>query len=265
MSTNPWRDLTERELAIAAPRTILLVEDDEHYVERIRKSLIDAHPKTFTLHVTRTMAETETVLEQKTFDLVLLDLGLPDEHGIHTFERAHHLTRPRPIVVISASDDPALAARLLYLGAHDYLIKGASDELLMHVIGRAISRVYPDAGRLPMIEPDPEHQRPLDERDEDLFAGVVGEYLGIVDKATRSRILAVDARAHRTDLRLMAERLGRSNAGSRDALQIHAAAVRRAVQSGMPDLGAWVNESRLVALELMAQLTEYYRVRAGAD
>lgn len=169
MSPTSWRDLTERHLATAVPRSLLLIEDDDFYVSRMRTSLIEAHPQSFRLEVCRTLTHAELALSTSTFDLILLDLGLPDSHGLSSFERIHRAARNRPVVVITSSDDPELAARLLYLGAQDYLVKGASDDLLMHVIGRAISRSAPDASRLPVIDTDQDGREPLSERDRDSF------------------------------------------------------------------------------------------------
>ncbi len=262
MTRASWRDLTERHLATAAPRSVLLVEDDDLYVERLRASLIDAHPKSFSLEVSRTLAHAENALKSTTFDLIFLDLGLPDEHGMRSFERVQRVARGRPIVIVTSSDDPELAARLLYLGAQDYLIKGASDDLLMHVIGRAVSRIAPDAGRLPIIEPDPEGGVPLRERDPESFDVLVVEYLGIVNIAARQRIMGDSGPSYRDPLRVLAVQFGNADASARDALEVHASAIRETVSSGVPDLQAWVNESRLLALELLALLTDHYRRRA---
>lgn len=56
MAPTTWRDLTERHLAIGSQRKILLVEDDDLYVERMRQVLINAHPHTFSMEVSRTLA-----------------------------------------------------------------------------------------------------------------------------------------------------------------------------------------------------------------
>lgn len=262
VARSSWRDLTERHLATAAPRAILLIEDDDVYVERIRDALLAAHPTSFSLEVSRTLAHAENALGGSRFDLVLLDLGLPDEHGMRSFERVQRAAGSQPVVIITSSDDPDLAARLLYLGAHDYLVKGASDDLLLHVIGRAISRTAPDAGRLPVIDPDPTMREPLQERSPDEFDSLISEYLSIVGLAVHQRIVPGATSNYREPLRVLAEHFGRADAGARDALQVHTEAVRRQVHRGLPDLDAWVNESRLVALELLAQLTEHYRDRA---
>lgn len=262
MARSSWRDLTERHLATAAPRSILLIEDDDVYVERVRDALLAAHPTSFKLEVSRTLSHAENALQGTRYDLVLLDLGLPDEHGMRSFERVHRAAGTQPVVIITSSDDPDLAARLLYLGAHDYLVKGASDELLLHVVGRAISRSAPDAGRLPVIEPDPEMRAPLQERSPEEFESLVGEYLSIVGLAVHQRIVRGATVNYREPLRVLAEQFGRADAGARDALLVHTEAVRRQVVRSLPDLDSWVNESRLVALELLAQLTEHYRDRA---
>lgn len=262
MTRATWRDLTERHLAIGAPRKVLLVEDDDLYVEQVRQTLLNAHPTGFSLEVARTLAAAERTLRAGTFDVILLDLGLPDEHGLRSFERVQHEANDRPIVVLTSADDPEQAARLLYLGAHDYLIKGASEDLLMHVIGRAIGRTAPEAGRLPVIPRDTDAETPLEERDDELFEKIVEAYLALVAAAVERHIVGADPDGYRGKLIVLAETLARAECGARDALVVHAAAVRRMVHRGAPDLDAWVAESRLVALELMGRLTDHYRRRS---
>lgn len=255
----PWRDLTERYLAAGHYRTILLVEDDAEYVERVRTTLLGAEPDKFGLEVAPTLRQALEAIRGGDHDIILLDLGLPDQYGFATYDAVAGVAGSTPIVVITSSDDPDMAARLLYLGAQDYLIKQSSDELLMHVMGLAMARNRPESGVGPS---EPEARASLRDRDQAGFDELTREYKRIVDLATRRRVLRTEGNEFRVSLRRMAEGLGDANASAKDALEIHSEAIRLSVDNETPDVAALVNESRLVALELMAQLAEYYRLRA---
>src|SRR6202020_3302931 len=56
--------------------------------------------------------------------IVLLEMGLPDGHGLDTVRRAHAAAPGVPMIVLTGLDDEALAAEAMKEGAQDYLIKG---------------------------------------------------------------------------------------------------------------------------------------------
>ena len=75
------------------------------------------------------------------FDVMLLDLGLPDTQGLQTFERAHAAITQIPIVVLSGLGDNVLAVRAVQQGAQDYLPKaGVLDDRLPRAIRYAVER-----------------------------------------------------------------------------------------------------------------------------
>ena len=57
------------------------------------------------------------------FDLVVVELSLPDSQGVETFTRLHKLVSQTPIVVLADAEDEKLAARTIKMGAQDYLLK----------------------------------------------------------------------------------------------------------------------------------------------
>jgi FixJ family two-component response regulator len=55
---------------------------------------------------------------------VLLDMGLPDGHGLEPVRRARAVAPDVPLIVLPGLDDEALAAEAMKEGAQDHLIKG---------------------------------------------------------------------------------------------------------------------------------------------
>ena len=106
-------------------------------------------------------------LNREPFDVVLLDLSLPDASGLDTLVRAHAQAPKIPIVVLTGHDDEALAVRAVRAGAQDYLVKGHVDgELLVRSIRYASER-----GRaIEALERREEHYRSLIEQSLDLIS-----------------------------------------------------------------------------------------------
>jgi PAS domain S-box-containing protein len=75
------------------------------------------------------------------FDVILLDLSLPDSQGITSFLKIRDRVPNIPIVVLTGLDDQTLAISAMQQGAQDYLIKGQVDSnLLLRSIRYAIER-----------------------------------------------------------------------------------------------------------------------------
>jgi signal transduction histidine kinase len=72
-----------------------------------------------------TLATALAKLTSAPFDIVLLDLTLPDSYGRLTFERVRAAAPDVPVVVVTGLDDEATAVSLVVAGAQDYLVKGA--------------------------------------------------------------------------------------------------------------------------------------------
>jgi len=80
------------------------------------------------------------------FDVVLLDLSLPDSTGFETFEHLREADPRVPVIVLTGLDDEDLAIQMMQSGAQDYLIKGTLDaHLLRRSIRYAVERASADA------------------------------------------------------------------------------------------------------------------------
>jgi signal transduction histidine kinase len=104
-------------------KTLLIIEDNPGDARLLREMFNDDSNVT-ELTIATTIGEAEKYLSDNTVDIILLDLGLPDSHGLDAVRRAHAAAQNAPLVVLTGMDDEALAARTLREGAQDYLIKG---------------------------------------------------------------------------------------------------------------------------------------------
>jgi phosphoserine phosphatase RsbU/P len=133
--------LEERIFMDSKPIKVLLIEDDPDDYQILRRMLQKARGARFELHCAPTLAEGIQELESGAFDVVLLDLALPDSKGLETFYNLHAQFSGTPIIVLSGLDDENVAITAVHAGAQDYLVKGQIDtQLLTRAIIYAIER-----------------------------------------------------------------------------------------------------------------------------
>jgi len=102
---------------------LLLVEDNPEDVDFLAASLRRQRAGNVELvNVTTLAAATEHLTSDK-FDVVLLDLHLPDGSGMQCLDSIQAVDREIPIVVLSGQDDEEFAVSILNKGAQDYLVK----------------------------------------------------------------------------------------------------------------------------------------------
>ena len=122
---------------------VLLVEDDPDDVVlvRVRAALREATASTFDLTVAADASDATTYLGSDQFDVVLLDLSLPDTEGLESALQIGTLARDIPIVVLTGLDDEGVALQAVQHGAQDYLVKGrATPDLMVRSIRYARER-----------------------------------------------------------------------------------------------------------------------------
>jgi serine phosphatase RsbU (regulator of sigma subunit) len=120
---------------------ILLVEDDPDDVWLLRNLLGDRWDGPFELVHVELLEDALRCLETGRIDVILLDLSLPDSHGVETFLRIYAQAPELPIVILTGLDDQGLALRCVQAGAEDYLVKGqVDDELLVRSLRYAMER-----------------------------------------------------------------------------------------------------------------------------
>jgi signal transduction histidine kinase len=115
----------------SGPIKVLLVEDNPVDAYLLRRIVAEAGGHQLELvHVDRLAAAFQRLAEER-FDVMLLDLYLPDGQGIDTLIRAHQQVPAVPIVVLTGLNDEALAIQAVQEGAQDYLVKGSVDKNLL--------------------------------------------------------------------------------------------------------------------------------------
>ena len=121
---------------------VLLVEDNSADARLVEILLSEAGSSAdFEVAHSERFAEALQRLEEATFEVILLDLSLPDSSGLETVSRMRAAAPRTPMVVLSGQDDEEVAFRAVQQGAQDYLIKGQGDgNLLARTIRYAIER-----------------------------------------------------------------------------------------------------------------------------
>ncbi|MBT9317366.1 GGDEF domain-containing response regulator [Leptothoe spongobia] len=120
---------------------ILLIEDNPGDVFLINTFLEKAEKGQFNVTHVDSLGSAVTCLQQTHFDIALLDLSLPDSHGLDTLLRLQAKAPNLPTVVLTRVDDAALAVHLMQHGAQDYLVKGKINQnwlnsTILHAITR---------------------------------------------------------------------------------------------------------------------------------
>jgi len=121
---------------------ILLIEDNPGDVRILQKYLAEESTAQFELtHVDRLSTGLECLVKTS-FDVILLDLSLPDSHGSDTVLRIRTVSNRMPIVVLTGVEDEALGLLLIQSGVQDYLVKGqVTGPYLIRTLRYAVERV----------------------------------------------------------------------------------------------------------------------------
>ena len=261
----------------------LLAEDNPTDALLLRQALAEVHGVQFDLTCVENLADCLAQIEERTFDGVLVDLGLPDSSGLDTFLALYNKIPHTPILVLTALSDEEVGLRAVKLGAQDYLIKGQVEiSLLGRVIRYAIERHQ--------LQKELEDRQQRERHDREVrsmerlsqapgtpvtggiyaspalrqshpqeFQDLLGRYAGVLERALDQRVYK-SVPEEDESLRDMGQELGFLRAGPRDVIEIHTNVVQRLVSSvPLARAQAYLEEGRLAALELMGYLAGYYR------
>ena len=120
---------------------VLLIEDNPGDIRLIKEMLAEAATSDIGIESAESLSAGLDLFATRGFDVVLLDLGLPDSQGLATLGRLYARIPDIPIVVLTGQGDEAIAIEAVKQGAQDYLVKGEVDEkLLVRSIHYAVER-----------------------------------------------------------------------------------------------------------------------------
>lgn len=110
---------------------ILIIEDNPGDVRLVRERLKEA-PTDFRMTDAERLASGLVLLESQPFDILLLDMGLPDSQGLDGLAAVQKRFPHLPVVILTSADDEGLGVQAVQLGAQDYLPKAQLDGRLLH-------------------------------------------------------------------------------------------------------------------------------------
>jgi PAS domain S-box-containing protein len=169
---------------------ILLVEDNPVDARMLRDMIRDACSGPIHLQHVDRLSRALDSLGTGQFDVVLLDLSLPDARGLETVAQVHAHAPKVPVVVLTSLDDEAVAVRALRAGAQDYLIKGrVGGDLLVRSVRYATER----ARAVEALERREEHYRSLTENSLDLVSIIKTDGTVRYASPSHKRVLGYDA------------------------------------------------------------------------
>ncbi|MFM2128545.1 MAG: hypothetical protein RL477_91 [Pseudomonadota bacterium] len=128
------------------PISVLLIEDNPGDA-RLTRALLEEVPfARFDVTETATLAGGVELIADRSFDVVLLDLSLPDASGLDGVARIIQGRPGVPIVVLTGLNDPAVYTHAVQKGAQDFLVKGEGDgNLIARTIRYSIERKQTEA------------------------------------------------------------------------------------------------------------------------
>ncbi|WP_236144987.1 hybrid sensor histidine kinase/response regulator [Nostoc sp. CMAA1605] len=115
--------------------TILLIEDNIAEARLLQEYLQQAESKQFSLVHVKRLGDGLNTLRHNNYDVILLDLTLPDSQGLSSLSLLIEQSPSIPIVVLTNTNDEDLAIEAVRQGAQDYLVKR---QVNVHVLVRAL-------------------------------------------------------------------------------------------------------------------------------
>jgi len=114
---------------------VLMIEDEIDYAHLLAAVLSESADGDFEVGTATSLTDGLELIVAGAYDVVLLDLRLPDSTGVNTVDRLRRSAPDMPILVISGIDDEDVIFEAMQRGAQDYLVKGQS---VPHLLARSI-------------------------------------------------------------------------------------------------------------------------------
>jgi signal transduction histidine kinase len=128
---------------------IMLLEDDRSYQKIVTAVLESSRNPHFEVVTVGDLRSALQALRDQDFDLLIVDLNVPDSQGLDTFLSLHEEAPETPVMVLSATEEDSLAIQAVKSGAQDYLNKGkVTPQALIRSVRYSIERARAEQARL---------------------------------------------------------------------------------------------------------------------
>jgi CheY-like chemotaxis protein len=257
---------------------ILLVEDSASDAELIRSMLPGSEHAAWEIETASAVRDAIPLLRKIAFDVVILDLHLPDSRGLKTVSSVHTAAPEVPIVVLTGSSHPE-GLECIEAGAQDYLHK---DSITPRALERSLAfalarRRQAEIGALKSTleryrmelagtPPPIPIERPQRYAEDGTARRRHPEVMGIVDRHYQRLLDGYVERLARPDveepseMESVAGSLASLDAGARDLMAVHVQALERSIRDARPDQArAYAIAARSLIIEMMGRLTAVYR------
>jgi len=129
------------ESEVTKPLNILIVEDDVGDRKLLHQLLQKTALQVANVQFADCLRKTLELLDSDNFDVMFLDLGLPDSQGIGSVGKISEKAPDVPIIILSGLDDAEMGVNAVHRGVEDYLVKGQVDtNVLARTVWYAIER-----------------------------------------------------------------------------------------------------------------------------
>ncbi len=142
---------------------ILVIEDNPGDARLIDIYLKDAYGDKYTFSSADQLNKGLELLSKSTFDIIILDLTLPDSSGLDTIKKVYEHSPNTPIIVLTGLEDERLGIKAMKIGAQDFLEKG-------NIRGKELSRsINYSIERFKLLKDLSENTKTLEKKTEDLL------------------------------------------------------------------------------------------------
>jgi two-component system response regulator AtoC len=117
--------------------SILAVDDEENFLQMIQTMFMQ---EGYNIETAKDGVSAINILQQRTFDLVLLDIKLPRVDGVEVLKFIRDHSYDTQVVMLTGVHDVKIAVECMQLGAYNYITKPYAADELLALIERAVER-----------------------------------------------------------------------------------------------------------------------------
>lgn len=262
---------------------VLMIENHSTQFPSLQEAVRQLEDESFQVRAVQSTEDAVVALTEHLYDVMLIDLQQLNPSISHDLIRRLHTIAPDTSIVLAGQpDDDAFALQMVEYGVQQFIRRDKVDgdvvqRALRHAVARTVifqrfAHALSDRER----EAEMGHYErmgeatlsvserlmgtaPLKDVVPDVFHDLMDRYKGLLDMAMEQQAYHV-SHDLTTSIRDLAVDLGRLRAGPRDVIHIHSLALKESLKGALPERAqAILEESRVLVIELMGDLVQYYR------